>query len=110
MIVKPRSLVRHTSALLAALVAVPALTVTIPSAYAQATRQNRPNIVQRHPTATGIAAGIGTRALLKRSAAAKKRRGQRLSFAERHPTLTGIGAAIGTRAVVKSTTRRRRSQ
>lgn len=68
--------------------------------------QKRPNIVQRHPTMTGIAAGVATRHALKRSAERKKATGRKLNFAERHPTLTGVGAALGTRHVIKRTTRR----
>lgn len=65
------------------------------------------NAIQRHPTATGVAAGAATHHALKVSARNKKRRGQRLNFAERHPTLSGIGAAIATRHAVKASTRTR---
>lgn len=69
--------------------------------YAQ---KAHPNVIQKHPTATGVAAGVATHAALKRSAAYKKKHHQKLTWAERHPTLTGIGAGAATRAVIKKTT------
>lgn len=60
--------------------------------------------VHRHPTLTGIGAGMATHHVLKVSASKKKARGQRLSWAERHPTLSGIGAAMATHHVIKKTT------
>lgn len=60
--------------------------------------------VQKHPTATGVAAGIATHAALKRSAAAKKKLHQKLTWAERHPTLTGIAAGTATRLAIKKST------
>ncbi|BDI34346.1 hypothetical protein CCAX7_63970 [Capsulimonas corticalis] len=63
-----------------------------------------PNIVQRHPTATGFVAGVGVHHALKVSAANKKRRHQKLSFAEKHPTMTGLAAGLATRAAIKHTT------
>ena len=66
----------------------------------------KPNVIQKHPNATGAVTGIAARAALKRSAAAKKRNHQKLNFAERHPTLTGIAAGIGTSKLVKKSTTR----
>ncbi|MCW3060636.1 MAG: hypothetical protein JWQ02_2457 [Capsulimonas sp.] len=63
-----------------------------------------PNVIQRHPTATGVAAGAGVHHALKVSAANKKRHHQKLSFAERHPTMSGIAAAVGTHHVIKHST------
>ena len=63
-----------------------------------------PNIIQRHPTATGVAAGIGVHHALKVSAANKKRHHQKLSFAEKHPTMSGLAAGVATRAAIKHTT------
>jgi hypothetical protein len=64
----------------------------------------RHNLIQRHPTGTGVVAGMATHHALKVSAARKKRNHQRLSWAERHPTLTGIGAGLATRHVIKKNT------
>ena len=76
-----------------------------PGAFAQtAAPAHHPNVIQRHPTATGAAAGMATHSLLKRSAANKKAHHQKLNFAERHPTITGLGAAIGTRHEIKTHT------
>ena len=81
------------------------LTLLAPGAFAQtAAPAHRPNVIQRHPTATGAAAGIATHSLLKRSAANKKAHHQKLNFAEKHPTITGLGAALGTRHEIKKHT------
>lgn len=81
-----------------------AVLTLLPSAFAQTSKPH--NVFQKHPTLSGVAAGVVTRAALKKSAAAKKKTGQKLSFAERHPTLTGIAAGVATRAVIKKTTHR----
>lgn len=75
-----------------------------PGAAHAATSYHKKNWVQRHPTMTGIGAGVATRHALKVSAARKKARGQKLNWAERHPTLTGIGAGTATRHVIKTHT------
>lgn len=80
---------------------------TAPSAARAATSTvHKKNWVQRHPTLTGIGAGMATHRALKISAARKKARGQKLNWAERHPTLTGIGAGTATRHVIKTHTPR----
>jgi hypothetical protein len=83
----------------ATLPVVPAAVAAPPAA------SHRGNVIQRHPTATGVAAGLATHHALKVSARNKKARHQKLNFAERHPTITGIGAALGTRHVVKHSRR-----
>jgi len=76
-----------------------------PGAFAQtAAPAHRPNAIQRHPTATGAAAGVATHSMLKRSAASKKAHHQKLNFAERHPTLSGLGVGLGTRHEIKKHT------
>ncbi|MGC4042968.1 MAG: hypothetical protein QM758_04120 [Armatimonas sp.] len=81
--------------------AVAMATLTLmPCAFAQ-------NVIQKHPTATGVVAGVATHAALKRSAAAKKRQHRKLNFAERHPTLTGIAAGVATTKIIKHTTSHR---
>ena len=78
----------------------------ISTAFAQTTAPatKKPNFIQRHPTATGLVAGVATHSALKHSAAQKKARHQKLNFAEKHPTITGIAAGMGTKAVVKKST------
>jgi hypothetical protein len=62
------------------------------------------NFIQRHPTATGVAAGIATHHELKVMAARDKREGKHLNWAERHPTLSGIGVGVVTHhEIVKHT-------
>ena len=71
---------------------------------AQMTTTHQPNIVQRHPTMAGIAAGAATHHMLKLSAARKKRNHQHLNFAERHPTMSGFAAGVATHHFIKHTT------
>ena len=62
------------------------------------------NFLQRHPTMTGIAAGVATHHALKVAAAHDKARGKRLNFAERHPTLSGLGVGVFTHHEIKKHT------
>jgi len=78
---------------------VAALTAALPMAVSA--QVHRGNVLQRHPNATGAAAGIATHHALKVSARHKKARHQKLNFAERHPTITGIGAALGAHHLAK---------
>ena len=88
---KPKALLAFVPATLA--LAIPALA-----------QQPHLNPVQKHPTATGAAVGLGVHHALKVSARNKKAHGQKLNFAERHPTLSGIGAAMATHHEVKKHT------
>ena len=84
-----------------------ALTLLFPAALTRpvaAAPVHKKNFVQRHPTLTGIGAGMATHRALKISAARKKRRGQKLNWAERHPTMSGIGVGTATRHVIKTHT------
>ncbi len=85
-----------------------ALLALIPAALALAgpalAQAPHPNVIQRHPTMTGIAAGVGMHHALKVAAAHRKAHHQKLNFAERHPTLTGIGTAIGVHHEIKAHT------
>jgi hypothetical protein len=79
--------------------------VVLPSvAHAAPAPAHKKNWVQRHPTMTGIGAGLATHHALKVSAARKKARGQKLNWAERHPTMSGIGVGTVTRHVIKTHT------
>ena len=62
------------------------------------------NIIQRHPTMTGIAAGVATHHALKVAAARDKARGKKLNFAERHPTLSGLAAGVAVHHEIKAHT------
>lgn len=94
--------IRNRKGLLALVPA--ALAMAVPTLAQAPMAAHRPNIIQRHPTMTGVAAGAGVHHALKVSARNKKAHGQRLNFAERHPTLAGIGTAIGTRHEIKKHT------
>lgn len=76
-----------------------ALALLAPMTFAQS-----PNVIQRHPTATGVAAGVATHHALKVAARNAKAHGQKLNFAERHPTMSAIGAGALTRHEIKAHT------
>jgi di/tricarboxylate transporter len=59
------------------------------------------NEIAKHPTITGIAAGVATTKALEHKAAWNKAHGRKLNFAERHPRLTGVGVALVTRHEIK---------
>ncbi len=86
----------------AALALIPAALALAPAASAQ--MAHGPNVIQRHPTATGVAAGVATHHALKVSARNAKAHGQKLNFAQRHPTLSGLGAGAFTRHEIKAHT------
>lgn len=88
----------------AALAFIPAaLALLAPASFAQ-TAYHKPNIIQRHPTATGFAAGVATHHALKVAARNAKMHHQKLNFAERHPTMSALGAGIVTRHEIKAHT------
>lgn len=82
-----------------------AMTLLAPVTHAQtAAPVHKPNFIQRHPTATGFAAGVATHHALKVSARNAKLHHQKLNFAQRHPTMSGIGAGLFTRHEIKAHT------
>ncbi len=78
------------------------LALFAPASFAQ--MAHKPNIIQRHPTMTGIAAGMATHHALKVAARNRKMHGQKLDFAQRHPTMSAIGAGALTRHEIKAHT------
>ena len=78
------------------------LALLAPASFAQTA--HKPNFIQRHPTMTGIGAGIATHHALKVAARNRKMHGQKLNFAERHPTMSAIGAGALTRHEIKAHT------
>lgn len=97
--------IRTRKATLALLPATLALLAPVTASFAQmATPMHRPNVIQRHPTLTGIGAGLATHHALKVAARNRKMHGQKLNFAQRHPTLSGIGVGAATRGVIKART------
>ena len=67
-----------------------ALSLT-PAAFAQ-----HHSFIHRHPTVSGIGAGVATHHALKVAARNAKRHHKKLNWAERHPTLSAIGAGMAT--------------
>ena len=82
---------------------IPAALALMAPALAQAPA-HRPNFIQRHPTMTGIGAGVATHHALKVAARNAKAHGKKLNFAERHPTMSAIGAGALTRHEIKAHT------
>jgi len=68
------------------------------AAYAQNSALDK---ASKHHKMVGAAAGVGTYAALKRSAARKKAAGKKLNFAERHPMLSGAAAGMATNHMLK---------
>ena len=97
--------IRTRKATLALLPATLALLTPMTAAFAQmGTPMHKPNVIQRHPTMTGIAAGMATHHALKVAARNRKMHGQKLNFAQRHPTMSAIGAGAFTRHEIKTHT------
>jgi hypothetical protein len=92
--------IRSSKAVLALIPA--ALALLAPASFAQ--MAHKPNLIQRHPTATGFAAGVATHHALKVAARNAKMHHQKLNFAERHPTMSGLGAGLITRHEIKAHT------
>ena len=65
---------------------------------------HKKNWIQRHPTLTGIGAGLATHHALKVAAARDKARHRKLNWAERHPTLSGMGVGVVTHHEIKKHT------
>jgi hypothetical protein len=66
----------------------------VPVLPVQAQTPHKRNFAQRHPTATGAAAGLGAYALAKKTGKARARNGRHRNFAQRHPVLTGVAAGM----------------
>ena len=84
-----------------------ALAALTPASFAQTAAPapaHKPNFIQRHPTMTGIGAGLATHHALKVSARNAKMNHQKLNFAQRHPTLSAIGVGGVTRHEIKAHT------
>ena len=82
-----------------------ALALLAPATFAQtAAPAHRPNFIQRHPTMTGIGAGLATHHALKVAAQNAKLHHRKLNFAERHPTMSAIGVGAVTRHEIKAHT------
>ena len=93
-------MIRNRKAMLALLPA--ALTLLAPATFAQTA--HHPNFIQRHPTMTGIGAGLATHHALKVAARNRKLHHQKLDWAQRHPTLSAIGVGTVTRHEIKAHT------
>ena len=79
------------------------LALLAPATFAQ-TASVHHNFIQRHPTMTGIGAGLATHHALKVAAHNAKMHGKHLNWAERHPTISALGAGALTRHEIKAHT------
>ncbi len=93
-------MIRNRKSLLALL---PATLLLAAPVLAQAPAHHK-NFAQRHPTMTGIGAGLATHHALKVAARNAKMHHKKLNFAERHPTLSAIGVGGVTRHEIKKHT------
>ena len=99
---------RFRFGLLALVVMIAASLALAPAALAQNTSAGKKNWAQRHPTLTGIGAGVATHHALKVSARNKKLRHQKLNWAERHPTLSALGAGTAVHHIAKKSGQHKR--
>ena len=83
---------RQVGALAAVLVVLTAATVPVLPAAAQTVHQR--TFAQKHPTATGLAAGVGAYALAKKTGKNRARAGRHRNFVQKHPVLTGIATGM----------------
>ncbi len=70
-----------------------------PTAYAPAPRPM--NVIQRHPTASSLAAGYAAYKAAKVTGQNREAAGGQKNFAQRHPFLTGAAAAAITHHMIK---------
>ncbi len=59
------------------------------------------NFAQKHPTMTGMAAGVAAYKVAKTTGKNREKAGGKKNFAQRHPVMTGIAAGVITRKVAK---------
>ncbi len=90
---------RRSIAAAAATVVLAANALSIAPVFAQ---QNKvENEIAKHPTMTGIAAGVATTKAIDAKRKYDLAHGKKLSWAERHPKLSGIGVGLVTRHEIK---------
>jgi hypothetical protein len=64
------------------------------------------NFIQRHPTLTGVAAGVTAYKVAKKTGQNRKMHGKKLNFAQRHPVLTGVAAGAAARHYAKKSAKK----
>lgn len=67
------------------------------------TKVKKKNIMQRHPNATGVVAGVAAYKLAKKTGNKRAAHGGKKNFAQRHPVLTGVAAGMAARKMAKKT-------
>lgn len=59
------------------------------------------NFAQRHPTLTGVAAGVAAYKVAKKTGKNRAAAGGKKNFAQRHPVMTGIATGMVVHKVAK---------
>ena len=81
-----------------------ALALAVPALFATpsfAQQPKKPNIMQRHPVATGVVAGMAAHHMAKKGAKGRMAAGKKPNFAERHPMLSGVAAGAAAHHMAK---------
>ncbi len=87
-------------ALLPAALALTAPAFVSSPALAQAAPK-KPNMMQRHPKATGVAAGLAAHHMAKKGAKGKMAQGKKPNMMQRHPKATGVAAGLAAHHMAK---------
>lgn len=72
-------------------------------AQTHTTTVKKKNIMQRHPNATGVVAGVAAYKIAKKSGKKRVAHGGKKNFAQRHPVITGVAAGLAARKIAKKT-------
>lgn len=95
---------RRAWATLMALVFCVSAACAVPTAalaQAASSTTKKKNFAERHPTVTGVAAGVAAYKVAKKTGKNRKMAGQKRNFAQRHPVLTGVATGVTVRHYAK---------
>ena len=59
------------------------------------------NFAQKHPTLTGVAAGVAAYKIAKKTGKNRAAVGKKKNFAQRHPVITGVATGMAVHKVAK---------
>ena len=74
----------------------------------QRTSVKKKNFAERHPTMTGVAAGMAAYKVSKRTGKNREAMGGKKNFAQRHPVMTGIATGMVVHKVAKDSGKNKR--
>lgn len=78
------------------------------SGTTRSTAVKKKNFAQRHPTMTGIAAGVAAYKVAKKTGNNRVAHGGKKNFAQRHPVMTGIATGMVVHKVAKDSGKNKR--